>query len=173
MTDRDIHQALKHHIAAINTALNPMRRLTFHIISYYSYCNYMGIFSSSLCRRDTQLDTTARFSDDLCVVCLESRRGAKTALVPCGHQLCAGCASNMRNHGNRCPCCRTPIVMLLPRDDKAADVCKVCSSPRDPKIALHPCGHQRLCGCCAKKLFEQGYRCPNCNTPIFMLIPLY
>lgn len=42
-----------------------------------------------------------------CVVCLEERRNG-TALVPCGHVLCSGCAEHQSL--KRCPICKRPRI---------------------------------------------------------------
>ena len=46
-------------------------------------------------------------------------------------------------------------------------------APRDTRIAMVPCGHQRFCESCANKVHNQGRGCPVCRTPINMLLRLY
>jgi len=58
--------------------------------------------------------------------------------------------------------------------DAAVDFCEVCLvAPRDIRIALVPCGHQRFCESCANEVHNQGRGCPFCRTPINMLLHLY
>jgi len=58
--------------------------------------------------------------------------------------------------------------------DAAVDFCEVCLvAPRDTRIALVPCGHQRFYGSCASEVHNQGRCCPLCRTPINMLLRLY
>jgi len=58
--------------------------------------------------------------------------------------------------------------------DEAVDFCEVClMAPRDTRIALMPCGHQRFCESCVKEVHNQGRGCPLCHTPINMLLRLY
>jgi len=45
--------------------------------------------------------------------------------------------------------------------DAAVDFCEVCLvAPRDTRIALVPCGHQRFYGSCASEVHNQGRGCP-------------
>jgi len=59
--------------------------------------------------------------------------------------------------------------------DAALDFCEVCLvAPRDTRIALVPCGHQRNASVsCANEVHNQGRGCPLCRTPINMLLRLY
>ena len=58
--------------------------------------------------------------------------------------------------------------------DAAVDFCEVCLvAPRDTRIALVPCGHQRFYESCASEVHNQGRGCPLCRTPINMLLRLY
>jgi len=58
--------------------------------------------------------------------------------------------------------------------DAAVDFCEVCLvAPRDTRIALVPCGHQRFCELYASEVHNQGLGCPLCCTPINMLLRLY
>ena len=58
--------------------------------------------------------------------------------------------------------------------DTAVDFCEVCLvAPRDTRIALVPCGHQRFCESCASEVHNQGRGCPLCRTPINVLLRLY
>ena len=58
--------------------------------------------------------------------------------------------------------------------DAAVDFCEVCLvAPRDTRIAMVPCGHQRFCESCANKVHNQGRGCPLCRTPINMLLRPY
>jgi len=58
--------------------------------------------------------------------------------------------------------------------DAAVDFCEMCLvAPRDTRIALVPCGHQRFCESCANEVHNQGRGCPLCRTPINMLLRLY
>ena len=41
------------------------------------------------------------------------------------------------------------------------DNCEVCLiAPRNPRVALVPCGHQRFCIDCANRVHDQGRGCP-------------
>jgi len=47
--------------------------------------------------------------------------------------------------------------------DAAVDFCEVCIvAPRDTRIALVPCGHQRFCESCANEVHNQGRGCLLC-----------
>ena len=54
------------------------------------------------------------------------------------------------------------------------DFCEVCLvAPRDTRIALVPCGHQRFCELRANEVHDQERGCPLYRTPINMLLRLY
>lgn len=56
----------------------------------------------------------------------------------------------------------------------AADTCDVCLvAPREARVALVPCGHQRFCEPCATAVHAQGRGCPICRSDITMLLRLY
>ena len=58
--------------------------------------------------------------------------------------------------------------------DAAVDFCEVCLvAPRDTRIALVSCGHQRFCESYANEVHNQGPGCPLCRTPMNMLLRLY
>ena len=42
--------------------------------------------------------------------------------------------------------------------------CEVCLiEPRNPRLALVPCGHQRFCSMCANRVRDEGHGCPICK----------
>ena len=52
------------------------------------------------------------------------------------------------------------------------DNCEVCLiAPRKPRIALVPCGHQRFCSECAKRVRDEGHGCPICRSDITIVLP--
>jgi hypothetical protein len=54
------------------------------------------------------------------------------------------------------------------------DCCEVCLLvPREKRIALVPCGHQRFCESCATEVHNQGRGCPICRTDIQMVLRLF
>jgi len=54
-------------------------------------------------------------------------------------------------------------------DVGSLDLCEVCMiEQRDTRQALAPCGHQRFCGSCTKKIEEEGRGCP-----IAMIVRLF
>jgi len=54
------------------------------------------------------------------------------------------------------------------------DLCEVCHvEERDPRHALVPCGHQRLCASCAARVEEEARGCLLYRTPITMVLRLY
>ena len=58
--------------------------------------------------------------------------------------------------------------------DAAVNFCEACLvAPRDTRIALVLCGHQRFSESCANEVHNQGRGCPLCCTPINMLLRLY
>jgi len=58
--------------------------------------------------------------------------------------------------------------------DAAVDFCEMCLvAPRDTRIALVPCGHQRFCESCVNVVHNQRRGCPLCRGPINMLLRLY
>jgi len=58
--------------------------------------------------------------------------------------------------------------------DAAVDFCEMCLvAPRDTRIALVPCGHQRFCESCVNEVHNQGRGCPLCRMPINVLLRLY
>ena len=59
-------------------------------------------------------------------------------------------------------------------DPQQNDVCEVCLvAPRDTRLALVPCGHQRFCRSCVEQLEQQQLRCPLCRTDIQMVLRLF
>ena len=51
------------------------------------------------------------------------------------------------------------------------DCCEVCLvAERDARIALVPCGHQRLCESCANEVFHQGRGSPICRAGTNMIL---
>ena len=58
--------------------------------------------------------------------------------------------------------------------DGTGDACEVCLlQPRDTRVALVPCGHQRFCASCADDVHRQQRGCPICRGPIQMILRLY
>ena len=54
------------------------------------------------------------------------------------------------------------------------DCCEVCLvAPRDTRVALVPCGHQRFCASCATEVHNQGRGCPICRSAIHMVLRLF
>jgi len=54
------------------------------------------------------------------------------------------------------------------------DNCEVCLiAPRNPRIALVPCGHQRFCSMCADRVRDDGRGCHICRTDISFVLNLY
>jgi len=54
------------------------------------------------------------------------------------------------------------------------DNCEVCLiAPRNPRVALVPCGHQRFCIDCANRVHDQGRWCPICRADITIVLTLY
>jgi len=54
------------------------------------------------------------------------------------------------------------------------DNCEVCLiAPRNPRVALVPCGHQRFCIDCANCVHDQGRGCPICRSDITIVLTLY
>ena len=55
--------------------------------------------------------------------------------------------------------------------DAAVNFCEACLvAPRDTRIALVLCGHQRFSESCANEVHNQGRGCPLCCTPIDTLL---
>jgi len=58
-------------------------------------------------------------------------------------------------------------------DQQQNDVCEVyLVAPRDTRLALVPCGHQRFCPSCMEQVEQQQLRCPLCRTDIPMVLRL-
>ena len=54
------------------------------------------------------------------------------------------------------------------------DNCEVClTAPRNPRIALVPCGHQRFCSTSADRVRDEGRGCSVCRTEISFVLNLY
>ena len=71
-------------------------------------------------------------------------------------------------------------------DPQQNDVCEVCLvaawsklnnsnlvAPRDTRLALVPCGHQRFCRNCMEQVKQQQLRCPLCRTENQMVLRLF
>lgn len=56
-------------------------------------------------------------------------------------------------------------------DDNRCEVCLI--QPRDSRIALVPCGHQRFCEPCATRVHQEVLGCPLCRSPVNMILRLY
>ena len=46
-------------------------------------------------------------------------------------------------------------------------------APRNTRIALVPCGHQRFCSKCANRVRDEGHRYPICRSDITIVLTLY
>ena len=58
-------------------------------------------------------------------------------------------------------------------DQQQNDVCEVyLVAPRDTRLALVPCGHQRFCPSCMEQVEQQQLRCPLCRTDNRMVLRL-
>jgi len=54
------------------------------------------------------------------------------------------------------------------------DCCRVCLLvPREQRIAVIPCGHQRFSASCATEVHHQGRGCPICRTDIQIVLRLF
>ena len=69
------------------------------------------------------------------------------------------------------------VALAAPADghtDGTSEGCEVCLvQPRDARIALVPCGHQRFCASCADEVFRLQRGCPICRGAIQMILRLY
>jgi len=62
----------------------------------------------------TPKPTTPQYASDECIVCMESFSNvSRLFLVPCGHDICRGCARSwfISNKNSACPTCRTTVDM--------------------------------------------------------------
>ena len=54
------------------------------------------------------------------------------------------------------------------------DNCEVyLLAPRNRRIALVPCGHQRFCSACSNRVRDEGRGCPLCRADITLILNLY
>ena len=89
-----------------------------------------------------------------------------------------GCQSEdddeMTDAGEGEPDAQPAVDQQAAVDQQQNDVCEVCLiAPRDARLALVPCGHQRFCQRCVDQLEQQHLRCPLCRTEIQMVLRLF
>ena len=54
------------------------------------------------------------------------------------------------------------------------DNCEMCLiEPRNPRLALVPCGHRRFCSTCANRVRDEGHGCPIFRSDISFVLTLY